>query len=166
MLTAFGERADFAKFRVKAQAFLRAHQDHAAIRKLRTNRPLTPEDLASLERLLVDGGVGAAAEIDQARAESTGLGVFARSLVGMERAAAKEAMAGFMAGKTLSANQIEFIDLIVNHLTEHGILEPALLYESPFTDVTPRGPDGLFPAGQLEELIAALSAVRATAIAA
>ena len=29
-----------------------------------------------------------------------------------------------------------------NHLTEHGVMDAAMLYESPFTDLTPRGPDG------------------------
>jgi type I site-specific restriction endonuclease len=36
----------------------------------------------------------------------------------------------------LSVNQIEFVNLIVNHLTEHGAMEAAMLYESPFTDLT------------------------------
>ena len=31
------------------------------------------------------------------------------SLVGLDRQAAKEALAGFMSGKTMSANQIEFV---------------------------------------------------------
>jgi type I restriction enzyme R subunit len=84
----------------------------------------------------------------------------------MDRAAAKEAMASFLAGKTLSGNQHEFINLIVDHLTEHGVVDPGRLYESPFTDLTPRGPDGLFSAGQLDELLRALETVRATAIAA
>jgi len=55
---------------------------------------------------------------------------------------------------------------IVNHLTEHGLMEAALLYESPFTDLTPHGPNGLFENGQVEELVATLATVRATAVAA
>ena len=123
-------------------------------------------DLAELERMLVESGVGAAENISRAKAASQGFGLFVRSLVGMDREAAKDALAGFLAGKTLGANQIEFVDLIVNHLTEHGVMAAALLYESPFTDLTPRGPDGLFSSTQVDELMVALAAVRATAIAA
>ncbi|MGH7593815.1 MAG: type I restriction-modification enzyme R subunit C-terminal domain-containing protein [Gemmatimonadales bacterium] len=75
-------------------------------------------------------------------------------------------MAGFLAGKTLSGNQVDFVNLIIDHLTEHGVMEPARLYESPFTDLTPHGPDGLFTPAQLDELIGVLDAVRATALAA
>ena len=83
----------------------------------------------------------------------------------MDREAAKEALAGFLSGKTLSANQIEFVDLIVNHLTEHGIMDAALLYESPFTDITPTGPDGLFTSAQVDELVFLLDEVYARAVA-
>ncbi len=84
----------------------------------------------------------------------------------MDRQAAKEALAGFLTGKTLSANQIEFVNLIVNHLTEHGVMDAALLYESPFTDLTLRGPDGLFSSTQVDELVAVLATIKATAVAA
>jgi hypothetical protein len=80
--------------------------------------------------------------------------------------AAKEAFGGFIADKALSANQIEFVNMIVNHLTEHGVMEPARLYESPFTDLTPQGPDGLFDSKQIDQLIQTLGVIRASAVAA
>ncbi len=89
-----------------------------------------------------------------------------RSLVGMDREAAKNALGGFLNGKTWSASQIEFVNLIVNHLTEHGVMEAARLYESPFTDLSPRGPDELFSSAQLDELIGVLARINGTARAA
>jgi type I restriction enzyme R subunit len=164
-LPGFGEGTDYDKFRDKAQAFLRRHQDHVAIHKLRTNKPLTATDLAELERMLLESGIGSEDEIRQAANEARGLGLFVRSLIGLDRGAAKEALADFLSGKTLSANQIEFVNLIVDHLTQHGIIDAAMLYESPFTDLTPRGPDALFSKAQLDELFGVLDTVRAHAAA-
>jgi type I restriction enzyme R subunit len=165
-LPGFAVGTDQAKFMAKARAFLRQHLEHIAVAKLRLNRPLTPSDLSELERLLGDGGVGEPEDIRRAAEDAQGLGLLIRSLVGMDRAAAKEALAKFTNGKTLTANQLEFVNLIVDHLTEHGVVEAARLYESPFTDLTPHGPDGLFKTSEIDELLAALQAVRATALAA
>lgn len=155
-----------AKFIAKARAFLRQHLDHVAVAKLRMNRPLTAADLSELERLLGESGVGAPEDIHRAAEDAQGLGLLVRSLVGMDRAAAKEALAQFTNGRTLTANQLEFVNLIVDHLTEHGVVEAARLYESPFTDLTPHGPEALFKATEVDELLGALQAVRATAVAA
>jgi type I restriction enzyme, R subunit len=162
-LPGFTEAGSLQKFRAKARAFLRAHQDHIAIHKLRMNKPLTALDLSELERMLIEGGVGGADDIRRAADDSQGLGLFVRSLVGLDRGAAKEALAGFLTGKALGANQIEFVNLIVDHLTEHGVMDPGLLYESPFTDLAPQGPERLFGAGQVDEIVGILDRVRASA---
>ena len=116
--------------------------------------------------MLVSNGIGDAAAIQKAAEDSQGLGLFVRSLVGLDRGAAKEAFAGFLAGKTFSANQIHFVDMIINHLTEHGVMSAALLYESPFTDLSPHGPDGLFSSDDVDALVAVLDHVHAAALVA
>lgn len=45
-------------------------------------------------------------------------------------------------------------------------MEARRLYESPFTDLTPSGPEGLFSESAVGELIAILDRVRGTAVAA
>ena len=153
---------DFERFRAKMRAYLRAHENHVAVQKLRRNKQLSPTDLAELERMLVEAG-GDEREIDRARQESNGLGRFIRSLVGLDREAAKAAFGEFLAGKTLTANQIHFIDLIINHLTENGVMPASRLYESPFTDIAPQGPDELFPSADVDAIISILDSINATA---
>jgi type I restriction enzyme R subunit len=162
-LPGFTAPDQFERFRAKARAFLRQHQDHITIHKLRTNTPLTASDLAELERMLLTNGVGDEATLHQASAESHGLGFFVRSLIGLDREAAKKAFSTFLDEKTFTATQIEFVNLIVNHLTEQGVMSASLLYESPFTDLAPTGPDGLFSAAQVDRLLAVLREVEASA---
>ena len=163
-LPGFSSAGDFEKFRAKTRAFLLEHQDNTVIYKLRMNIALTSSDLEELERILSESGVGRKEDIARAKEVSHGLGLFVRSLVGLDREAAKQSLATFLSGKTLNADQIEFINLIINHLTEHGTIDTALLYESPFTDITPHGPDGLFTSAQVDELIGVLEQITATAL--
>jgi type I restriction enzyme R subunit len=121
-------------------------------------------DLAELERMLAESGVGELSDIARAKETSEGLGLFVRSLVGMDREAAKGALGEFLAGKTLSANQIEFVNLIVDQLTDQGIMSASALYESPSTDVAPEGPEAIFTPEDVDRLFDVLDTVRATAI--
>jgi type I restriction enzyme, R subunit len=163
-LPGLGMGMDFERFRAKARHFLKQHEDDASIRKLRWNEPLTPADLARLEAMLVEAG-GSTDEIAKAKQEERSLGLFLRSLVGLDRAAAKQAFAGFIESTTLTANQLEFINIIIDHLTQRGWMEPSLLYESPFTDFSSRGVEGVFPPTQVSQLIGVLESIHRTAAA-
>ncbi len=160
-LAAFLPADTFARFRDKARVFLRAHQDHIVIQRLRTNQPLTAVDLGELERMLAESGLGDPEFIAQAKSE--GLGLFVRSLVGLDREAAKESLNAFTAGGTLTASQIEFVNLIVDHLTANGVMPAALLYDSPFTDLAPLGPESLFSPSEVDSLLTVLQTVQARA---
>jgi type I restriction enzyme R subunit len=164
-LPKFTSPESFEKFREKARAFLQKHQDHLAIRKLRMNEPLTELDLQELERMLDEAAELNPQYLQRALNEAGGLGIFVRSLVGMDRQAAKEALNGFTAGQKLTSNQIEFIDLIINELTAHGIVRPEVFYESPFTDLTPQGPEGIYQPEQLNKLFEVLEEIGRRAVA-
>ena len=157
---------DFERFRRKTRTFLSEHRGEAAIAKLHRNEPVTAADVAEIERVLVDSGVGSDADLDRARAEAGSLGVFIRRLVGLDRGAAKDAFAAFLDDKRYNANQIEFVNLVIDELSQNGVIEPRRFYESPFTDVSPQGPDALFESRDVDRLLEVVAQVRRRAEAA
>lgn len=138
---------------------LKAHENDPVIHKLRWNERLSKEDLDTLEKILAEAGAGTASELKKVRSDG-GLGLFVRSIVGMDREAAKGAFAGFLKGRTLTASQIQFVNLIVDYLTQSGWMSPAQLYESPLTDFSPRGVEGIFSADLVTQLVGILTEVR------
>jgi type I restriction enzyme, R subunit len=154
---------NWERFRAKAAAYLKQHQDHVALQRLRRNKPLTPADLEALECMLIDSGTGDQADLDLACEQSHGLGLFVRSLVGLDREAAAEAFGDYLEGSGFTVDQIRFINLIVDELTANGIVEPARLYESPYTDHAPTGPDDVFGEADVDNIVEILNTVRANA---
>jgi type I restriction enzyme, R subunit len=78
---------DVERFRDKTQQFLRTHKNDPVIHTLRFNERMTKEDLDALERILMKAGIGSTVELSKVRADS-GLGLFVRSIVGLDREAA------------------------------------------------------------------------------
>lgn len=166
LMPAMNAGVDSGRFQEKALAFLRENLEHPALHKVRWNEPLTKDDLDALEQMFVDAGVASQQQLEEAAREDGGLGLFIRSLVGLDRAAAKRAFDGFQAGRALSENQLEFVNMVIDHLTQCGWMKPDQLYTSPFTDEFTSGPNGVFTEEQaLHDLIGVLASVRNNAIA-
>ena len=155
---------NMTKFKDKARAFLKAHEAHLSLQRLRRNQPLTATDLDELEKILLEAG-GTPALIREAKEHSSGLGLFVRSLVGLEREAAMHAFSEFISGSTATPNQIEFINLVVQELTQNGVMEADRLFQSPFTDVNAQGPLGVFPPAKVTQLVGVLAQIRQRAVA-
>ena len=159
----FRTGVDMERFKAKAAAYLKAHQDHVALQRLRRNKPLTPDDLQALEQMLVESGAGDTAAIAKAKEESQGLGLFVRSLVGLDHQAALEAFAQYLDGTRFNANQINFVNLIVGELTNNGVMDVERLYESPYKDLVVTGPESMFTKTQVDNIVDILDTVRANA---
>ena len=155
---------NMAKFKDKARAFLRARESHLALQRLRRNQALTQTDLDELEKMLLEAG-GSAELITEAKDKSHGLGIFIRSLVGLDRDAAMQAFSDFIEGTTTTPNQIEFINLVVEELTQNGVMEPGRLFESPYTDINAQGPLGVFPPATVTQIVQVLEGIRERAVA-
>ena len=164
----FGPSGDFSAFKAEARAFAEAHADHVALRKLRSGRPLTQTDIEELERMFLDAGIASEETIEKARgtkvASIRGFGVFLRRIVGLDRTAMQAHFAEFVADGA-TPDQIEFVQMVVEHLTVNGIMDPGILYESPFADHVPDGPNGVFDEDRVVSLMEQVRAVNAGAAA-
>ncbi len=52
--------------------------------------------------------------------------------------------------------------MVINHLTENGVMEPSRLYEAPFTDLAQHGPESLFAPAEVESLVTILRKIEQT----
>ena len=81
------------------------------------------------------------------------LKLFIRKLVGLERSAAKQTFSRYLQGTNLTASQIRFIETIIDHLTQNGVMDVGLLYETPFTDLHYESLDGVFGDTDASEIV-------------
>ncbi len=136
-----------AQYEKKVREYLRNHLDHIVIRRLRTNQPLTVADLQGLEDTLAEIGEEDGQTLLSgllARNEAPSLVHFVRHLVGLDRSAAQAAFSGFLADRSLTPQQIRFVEMVIDQLTARGVMEASALYESPFSNLHDGGPDALF----------------------
>jgi type I restriction enzyme R subunit len=150
---------ELAQFHKKARHFLQEHLGEGVVAKVRSGEPLEEGDVAELQRILVAAGIGDAETFQEASARAGSFGLFIRSLVGLDREAAKAAFATFLDDKRYSRNQIEFVNLIINELTDRGVVEAGRIYEAPYTGVSPQGPEAMFVEVDLEQLFSTLEAL-------
>jgi type I restriction enzyme R subunit len=125
---------DLVNYKKKVNYYILQHQDIPAIAKLKSNIPLTPDDLKSLEHILWNE-LGTKEQYE-AQYRNTPLGELIRSIVGLSMKAANEAFSVFLNNAGLDSRQMHFVKQIVNYIVKNGMMKDlAVLQESPFSDM-------------------------------
>lgn len=120
-------------YKAKAEFYLRQHQDEEVIAKLRSNIPLTPEDVKKLEKILWKD-IGSKKEYEKEIGDKP-LGVFVREIIGLDMRSAKEAFAKYLNDTNLDSRQIYFVNRLVEYIVRNGLMpDLSVLQTSPFTD--------------------------------
>ncbi|MOA21592.1 hypothetical protein D3C78_1420920 [compost metagenome] len=74
-------------------------------------------------------------------------------MLGLDRSAAQDAFAALLQRTNLNANQINFINMIIDYLTVNGILEPGKLLDQPFVSLHQEGVYGLFDEDTVDDIV-------------
>ncbi|MBE9396806.1 DEAD/DEAH box helicase family protein [Pontibacterium sp. N1Y112] len=157
---------DLAQYRKKTELYIKEHQDQITIQKLKRNKPITQSDLDVLEGLLLD--VSGMSDVEAYREkvlEDKPLGSFIRQLVGLDMQAAKEAFSDFLDEGIYNAEQINFVNKVIDHLMDNGILDMGHIFEPPFTDDHSESAYGFFDEDKVVELFSRIRKVNANAMA-
>ena len=154
---------EFEQFHKKARHFLNEHLANDIVAKVRSGEPISAADMDELQRVLVAAGIGDTETFAQASERAGSFALFVRSIVGLDRAAAKQAFASFLDDKRYTHNQITFVNLVIDYLTQHGTIDPGRIYESPFTAIAPEGPETIFTDRDLDEFFSIVQQLYETA---
>jgi type I restriction enzyme R subunit len=155
---------DLVQYRKKTELYIQDHQDQITIQKLKRNKPITQSDLDVLEGLLLDAsGMSDVTEYREKVLEDKPLGTFIRELVGLDINAAKEVFSDFLDEGIYNAEQINFVNKVIDYLMDNGILAMEQIFSPPFTDDHHEGAHGFFEEGKVVELFKRIREVNANA---
>lgn len=127
------ENDDLQNYKMRAEFYVRQHQNELAIAKLKMNVPLTDSDITQLEEILWSE-VGTKQDYEAEYGKKP-LGEFIREIVGLDMNAAKEAFSAYLTNVNLDSRQIYFVNQIVEYIVHNGMMKDmSILQEAPCID--------------------------------
>ena len=112
---------------------LEKHQNELAIQRIRKLKPLTVQDVDSLEGIIATAGEET---VEELRDKTDGQSVvgFVRGLIGLDESAVEEAFADLLERSRLSAVQTKFLRRIIRALSKAGSLTMNQFYDETFNE--------------------------------
>ncbi|MDT0677000.1 DEAD/DEAH box helicase family protein [Autumnicola musiva] len=123
-------------YKERVEAFIRKNKDHLVIDKLYRNLPITEKELLLLENFLSSGELG---KDFKSHLNGDPLGKFIRKIIGLDITIANQLFSDLIQDENLNADQITFINKIIEYLNEEGTIDKKMLSSSTFDKNYERG---------------------------
>lgn len=123
--------SDFDDYRARVNEYVETHKSQPAIDKLLHNEPILLDDYKELERIFTHE-LGTTEDY-QMNYQDTPFGLLIRKIAKMDRDSAYAAFSTFIAEERPNAEQIHFIEQVVDYVVENGYVKDVLdLMKAPF----------------------------------
>lgn len=160
-----GKYSSLHNYKIRIEKYIKKNRNHVAIHKINTNKQITKKDLEELEHMLFENDeLGTKEDYIKEYGEQP-LGIFVRSILGLNLNSANEAFAEFIQAGNLTGDQITFIRTIISYLAQNGVIEKEMLFEPPFTNLNDQGIAGVFDDKELAEVISIIDTINSHAVA-
>ena len=121
----------FNDYKKKFESYLREHQEDEALKKIKRNEVLNEKDIQDLEEI-VNKTLGSR-EMFEKEYQGRSLVTLIRSINGLDINVAKSLFSKYLDEKKYNANQIYFVNQIIEYISENGYMESlTILKTAPF----------------------------------
>lgn len=148
------------EYKERVNGYILKNKGRLSIQKLIRNLPMTEADFNDLERLFT-GELGTKDDYQKAFQDKP-LGILVREIAKVDREAAQNAFADFIADNSLTQQQIVFVERIIDYIVQNGYIKPAVLNLPPFD--RPQKLVNLFDAKKQEKLYKVIETITENAV--
>ena len=158
------EGLNLAAYRNRVESVLRDLIEKSdALKKIRAGEAVSPADIEALvsEVLVMDPDLNLQELLVHFPNKSSSLSFAIRQIIGLDAARVDAHFRAFVQKyPSLNANQIRFLDLLKGYIARYGTIEPARLWDSPFTSLHAEGVEGVFTEStQIDDLLGLLAEI-------
>ena len=140
-------------YKEKFESYIFIHRSNTIINKIFNNIKLTSAEIKKLEDFLFSEKELSDKEDFEKTYGKEPLGKLVRSVIGMNETAAMQAFSYFINDTNLRSDQLHFIQTLVYHFAQNGIVELKELASSPYTDINDQGLFGIFNDDRQDQVI-------------
>lgn len=130
--------------------------ENPTLQKIHQGQAISESDLKTLTSTILTSHPGVSLDVLNEFFGRTAdqLDMTVREIIGLDPQAVEEHFKQFLhAHPTLTAQQVQFMNLLKNYIAQNGSIVVETLYDAPFTSVSHEGIDGVFKPDDVDELI-------------